>query len=46
MYLVSVACSTGLFGGKKPDTVLSITIATAAIQHSSRVPEQVEIKGW
>lgn len=35
MYLVSVACATGLFGGKKPDTVLSITTATAAIQHSS-----------
>lgn len=46
IYLVSVACAMGLFGGKKPDTVLSVTIATAAIQYSSEVPEQVEIKSW
>lgn len=46
IYLVSVACAMGLFGGQKPDTVLSVTIATAAIQYSSEVPEQVEIKSW
>lgn len=46
MYLVSLACATGLFGGKKPVTVLSITVATAAIRYSSEAPEQVEIKSW
>lgn len=36
----------GLFGAQKPDTVLSIAIATAASQYSSKVPEQVELKSW
>lgn len=46
IYLASAVCAMGLFGGEKPDTVLSIAIATAAIRYSSRVPEQVEIKSW
>lgn len=46
IYLVSEACAMGLFGAQKPDTVLSIAIATAASQYSSKVPEQVELKSW
>lgn len=46
IYLVSEACAMGLFGAQKPDTVLSIAIATAASQYSSKGPEQVELKSW
>lgn len=46
IYLVSEACAMGLFGAQKPDTVLSIAIATAVSQYSSKGPEQVELKSW